>query len=335
MTAKVIVEPPRIYLDTSHLINVHKVRANKPLGSQEANRETYEALDDCIRNRHFGLIFNPAAPLEWIDGDATLKTAYEIAAVVDSAKLRYELSHDCFVWLQEVLAECRRLNPSIEVPDLPQLLLCEEGEGVERPMGKLLRLVPGYIEEKVLTEDSEIIAQGVKIPFGSAREHLDRCYILKRDRPEVYRERVDGYKDAFLQDVGELAPRGAKKITEADTRGWIRRYLKADLVLRTLNPGLDVDALLDHVEIERCPAVNLFLRAREIRLRDGLGGSQPKDNDVDDWMFLPVAPYADLLLTERNLRNYIHAAVPDLKDRVTSSPVEAVEILHKWMEDGR
>ena len=41
----------------------------------------------------------------------------EIAAVVDSAKLQYEVEADHFVYLHEVLTEVRRIAPDIKLPE--------------------------------------------------------------------------------------------------------------------------------------------------------------------------------------------------------------------------
>ena len=91
-----ILEAPKLYLDTCHLINIAKVRRSD-ISVPENRRSAYSQIDECIRSRHFGLIFNPAAPLEWVDGGATLETALEIADVVDSAKLQYEIEMDKIV----------------------------------------------------------------------------------------------------------------------------------------------------------------------------------------------------------------------------------------------
>jgi hypothetical protein len=55
-----------------------------------------------------------------------------------------------------------------------------------------------------------------------------------------------------------------------------------------------VDAVLESVDVGRCPAVNLWFRAREMRMR---AGQKAHPNDADDWVSLPLVPYVDIMLT--------------------------------------
>jgi hypothetical protein len=59
-------------------------------------------------------------------------------------------------------------------------------------------------------------------------------------------------------------------------------------------------------------------------------GFRAKDNDADDWASVPIAAYADLMLTERHLRGFIRQADRQVASRVTADPGEAVDILRKW-----
>ena len=53
-------------------------------------------------------------------------------------------------------------------------------------------------------------------------------------------------------------------------------------------------------------------------------GNPPEDNDVDDYMSIPVVPYADVVLTERNLRAFILQADENLKSKVFYKATDAV-----------
>ena len=56
-------------------------------------------------------------------------------------------------------------------------------------------------------------------------------------------------------------------------------------------------------------------------------GYAPKDNEVDDWLFLPVVPYADLVLIDSNLREFILQADRSLESKVVCNMTDAVDIL--------
>src|SRR5688572_13313562 len=109
-----ILAPPRIYLDTGHIINISRLRNGETIPSNQ--RAAYSALDRFIRTHHFGLVYNPSAPLEWVDGQATLESANQIADVVQSARLTYYFAGDQFTYTAEVLNECRRVCPRLNTP---------------------------------------------------------------------------------------------------------------------------------------------------------------------------------------------------------------------------
>jgi hypothetical protein len=314
-----IALPAKVYLDTNHLIQI--VSARK-CGSPSP----HATIDSYFRKGLVGLIFNPAAPLEWVDGNATIESANEIAAVVDSAPLQYELEKDSFVFLHEIQAELRRLQPGIRLPDFEFLLLRDTTKAVPRLLPILKNLVPTFFNDGELAHPDDRLPND--LPTYTAAEHVEGAFRLKTERPAVYRERVDGHKAAYQHDVRALAPSPGKTLGQLDPVGWMKRFVRIDRVVAALNPNVQVDELLAQVDIARCPAVNLFLKAHMHRVR---AANAVKDNDVDDWMFVPVVPYADLVLTERNLAHFLCQADPSLKSKVTHDPKRAIEMLRRWV----
>ncbi len=138
-----IVGPPKLYIDTNHLVNIARLRS----GERCDFREAYAFIDECITSRHFGVVFSDFAALEWIAGRATEQSAQEIAAVVDSAKLQYRLEGDAFVYTSEVLAECSRQNANIRVPALPVLQVRIPDGTVHSSLGMLAQEVPGFLQD--------------------------------------------------------------------------------------------------------------------------------------------------------------------------------------------
>jgi hypothetical protein len=314
-----ILLPPKIYLDTNHLIGIARVR-------KSGGATPYSCIDRYLRDGCLGVIFSPAAPLDWVDGKATVESAKEIAAVVDSARLQYEIEKDSFVFLHEIQAELRRIEPTIRLPDFDVLLLRDTDSSARRPLPVLKNTVPGFFEPReLLNPDVELPNE---IEFAPAAEHVERAYICKTERPAVYQERVDGHKAAYQHDVDALTRRHKKDFTSAENLGWMKRFVRADRVVAALNPGLPVDELLALVDVTRCPAVNLFLEAHLQRVK---AGHAVQDNDVDDWMIVHIVPYADVVLTERKLAHFIRQADPALGARVTHDPEKAVEILRPWI----
>ena len=152
----------------------------------------------------------------------------------------------------------------------------------------------------------------------------------KTERPAIYQERVDGHKAAYQHDLEALSGRRNKSLTSADHLGWMKRFIRVDRVVAARNPGVSVDELLSRVDLTTCPAVNLFLSAHLARVK---AGQAIRDNDVDDWMIVHIVPFADVVLTERNLTHFIRQGDPTLRRRVTHDPEEAIEMLRPWIAE--
>lgn len=322
--ASQILRPPKLYIDTNHLINIANVRDGRKLSTGQSS-EAYSFIDKRI-HQHFGVIFNPFAPLEWVEGKATEESANQIAAVIDSAKLKYQLEEDSFVYTAEVLNECHQRDSSISVPKLPIMHLLSDGGSFKPAIGTLSKQVPDYFQGcKLLPSVKDAKAIPTEVPICSARRYVAETFRFKDQYPERYKERVEGYKAALQYDIEHADVFfNSRKYFIIE---WMKRHLKNARILEAFNPGLDVESALNSVDIENCPAVRLYFRSREKRIR---AGNPPNDNDVDDWIFLPVVPYADLVLTERNLRTFILQADGSFKSTVVSDPTEAVAILKKW-----
>ncbi len=321
-----IMEVPKIYLDTKHLINIARLRNQSgvvPADQQAA----YKLIDEYIRDLHFGIIFNIAAPLDWVNGQATLDHANEIADIVDSAKLQYELDVDTFVYLHEVLKELKRQRVSLSVPNFEVFSVRSPELRVERPIPALLRDVPSFFNDDKLLPGSDQL-RGKSIGFGSIRDYVGRAWALKEERPNVFQERINGFRAATRQDLDILNARENKTILRTDKIDWIKRRLKVDRILVSLNPEVDIDQVLGGIVLDNCPATSLYLKMHELRLRNV--GQRIKDNDVDDWLYVPVISYADVVLTERNLAGYVKQADPVIAARVTDNPNDAVRLLQKW-----
>lgn len=317
-----IITPPKLYLDTGHLINIVQVRRGKNL-SQGLDDSAYSSLDDCIK-QYIGLVFSPAAPLEWVDGNATIESAYEIAAVIDSAQFSYLLEYDTCIYLAELLEECKRKDPTIAILDLPKIHKWGHGETFKLANEVIAAEIPNYFSESELTPDENAGAKWTWAPAPSARAYVERAFQFRQMKPDTHGQRVVGWNAGMQEDMDSrdeyFSSPAAYQID------CMKRWTRIDTVLETLNPDINVDALLGRVDIAQCPAVNLYIRARDQRIRNSF---PPQDNDADDWMSLPAAQYADFMLTERQLRHFICQANPHLGSKVFSNTAEAVEAIRQ------
>jgi hypothetical protein len=319
-----IVRPPKLFLDTNHLINIAKLRKSQSLPPQQSF-DAYSLIDQCIA-QHFGLVFLQAASLDWVDGDATEDSAREIAQVLDSAKLQYLFESDTLVYLREILDECHRLHPGLNVPDFNILHLLSDGGSYEPAELKIADLVPDYFCEGAQQAFSKLVKTGVtRVPIASVQTHVKETILWKQRNPEIYKKRVKGFKEMLSEDI-----EGCKEYLadpESFHIAWVKGFLKADKVLVACNDGFtpeDAADILKGLDLQRCRSVSLYFKAHEHRMR---AGHAPADNEVDDWFILPVVSYADLVLVDRGFRDFILRADRSLESKVFANAADAAKVL--------
>lgn len=286
--------------------------------------EAYKCIDQYIRS-YCGLIFNQAATLEWVEANATPGSASEIAAVIDSANLKYLLEADYLVYTHEVLDQCHKQNPDIRVPDFPIFQKLSDNSSLCSPRGILVNQVRNYLEENELGQLEKKEGTPTQIQIVSVREWVEETFKWKQKKPETYQERVDSFKAWLSEDIRRKSEYFSDR--QRYRKDWIARFLKIDRILRAFNPQVDIDHVLDSIDATQCRAVSLYWKVREKRM---VSGNPPEDNDVDDYMFLPVVPYADIVLTERNLRAFILQADKSLESKVFSNAGDALNALENY-----
>ncbi len=301
----IIHRPPKIYLDTCHLIYITKVRKGAKL--KGLSEKDYERLDECIKSC-CGLIFNPAQTMDWIKGKATEQSINEIAAVIDSAKLKYTMPTEVLgVCTQETLLQCKKQNPDIRIPDLPPIIQnISDNCTFRSSLSILTNQVPGYTKMK--------LPQGglpEEIPVSTAAEWVEKIF-KKEQNTRCYQKRRSHFMKRFNYDIEHKDKYFENpKFHRIE---FIKEELKVDKILEHFNPGVNVGNIIENIDIEKCHALNLFWKCHEIRLREGK--SFRKENDVDDYMFIPIVPYATFMLIEKNFKKTIIKADNNLKKKV-------------------
>lgn len=319
---KIIQRPPRIYLDTNHLVYIAKVRKGQKLPQGQSEGD-YRQLDEYIKS-YCGLIFNPAAPMDWIDNKATKQRASSLAAVIDSAKLKYIMPEtDGLVYTYEVLKQCQAQDSSIRVPDLPPIpQKISNNSTIRSPLGILINQVPDYLDKEL----REKIPKDIQFPteeiFLTALQWMDELFKRKQKYPEMYQKRKEYFKASLSEDINRKDeyfnnPQHYRK-------AWLKRFLKIGRILKAFNPEIDIDGILDKIDATKCSAVRLYWAVREKRM---LSGNPPNDNDVDDYMYIPIVPYADIVLIEKELKGYIIQVDKNLKSKVFSKASDALAAL--------
>lgn len=324
---EIIQRPPKIYLDTNHLSYIANIRKGQKL-NDGLSEDAYRYIDNGLKS-HYGLIFNPYAAIEWIEGKATIVSVSEKATVVDSAKLKYVLEGDILVYTREILDQCHQQNQNIQVSDFPIFQNLSDNSQLSSALGVLISHVPDYLGENQRKRFEKQMPFPTKVPTFSAQQWVGETFKWKQKNPEICQERINGFKAALSEDIKRQNEYFADP--QQYRKDWMKRYLKIDKILKSLNPEIDIDGILGSIDITKCPAVKLYWNVREKRMKSG---NPPQDNDVDDYTFLPVVPYADIVLTERNLRAFILQADRNLESKVFAKTTEAVEALKnlkcKW-----
>jgi len=316
----IIKTPPKIYLDTNHLVYITKVRKGEKLPKGLSEKD-YNCLDEYIKSC-CGFIFNPVQTMDWINGKATTQSISEIAAVIDSANLKYTMPTEVFgVCTQEILYQCKKQNSGILTPDLPPILQnISDNCTFRSSLVILTNQVPGYTK----VEQPEVIKkQGgfpEEIPVSTAAEWVEIIF-NKEQETECYQRRRDSFMKRFNYDI-EHKDKYFKN-PKPHRLDFIKEELKADKILEHFNPGINVNDIIGKIDIEKCPALNLLWKCYEIRLQEG----KPlrDENDVDDYMFIPVVPYANLMLIEKKFKGTIIQADNSLKSKVFSKVSDALD----------
>ncbi len=319
---KIIQRPPKIYLDTNHLIYITRVRKGQKL-PQGQSEEDYKHLDECIRS-YCGLIFNPIATMDWIDGRATLQSASDIASVIDSAFIKYTMHERVeLIYVHEILDQCRKQNPNIRVPDLPPILQnISDNSTFTSALLILSNQVPDYLERNKMKQFLYGEKNQTEIPASSAREWVEGIFQRKLSYPEDYQNRKEDFKRRVEYDIQHKDEYLCD--LERYRKDWMKQFLMIDSILKAFNPGINVDDVLEKIDVKNCPSVDLFWKFHEKRIEFD---KPPEDNDVDDYMFIPVIPYADISLIEKKFKGFIIQADNNYKSKVFSKANKALKAL--------
>jgi hypothetical protein len=313
-----VLLPPMVYLDTNHLINISRLRAGAI--SSIAHVDSYRQLDLLIRQGRVAIVFSQAAPLDWVDKRADKQSAERIAAIVDSAQVVYVYENDYCLLVAEAIGQLRILRPDIDWPQLPKLQAYRVGHSVVSVSNQVQRLIPIHWAmlsgNKSYSDENNLPAE---YPAVSARDMSAMAIRFRDQNPEIYAERVAGFRYAMARDV-RIKDEGGQISFVA----WAKTYLGLDKIINSVAPSIDAAGLIAQIGLEACPGINLLFKARK---RWVATGREPKDNDVDDWMFLPLAPYCDVMLTDRAHREVILQGDRSLRSRVFAMADEALDAI--------
>jgi hypothetical protein len=282
--------------------------------------KAYKFIDDCIKS-WCGLIFNQFSPLEWFEGAATPQSAAKIAAVIDSAALKYIIESDQLVHTREILDECLRINPNLKIPNYSVLQSLHDKQNFRSALGIIVNEIPGYFTQKELEKIGNPESFPIDIPVNTISASAEESLKWREKNPQKCQARIDGFNEALLEDIA------GKDEYFKDKNGyrlrWLKGYLKIDRILG-VNSGIDIDDILKKINYDNCPAVTLSWTVREDRMKSG---RHPEDNDVDDYIYLPAIPYADIALIEKKMCNHIIQADKRLKNRVFYKADDVVKVL--------
>jgi len=316
-----ILKPPKLYLDTNHLIYISMVRRGEKL-PDGLSVDAYQYLDDCIKS-WCGIVFNLQSPIEWLDGSATMEGAGKIAAVIDSARLKYLLESDQLIYTREILDECLRINPNLKIPKFPTLQPLQDKQTIPSSLGIIVKEVPGYFTKQELEKHGNPQFP-VEIAIISASECPTKALNFRQQESKEFQKRDERFKRSMMRDINGMDEYFNNP--EYYQLEWMKRVLKIDRIL-AVNPSIDIDDILKRVNIDNCPAFSLRRKVWENWMKHG---DIPQENDYDDYIYLPVIPYVDIALIERQLCGHIIQADNKLKSKVFCKAVDVERALKKW-----
>jgi len=319
-----IALPPKLYLDTNHLINIARIRGGDSLGSSEKYRHDYIFIYKCIRDAACAIVFNFFSPLEWIEGEATEESALQLASIFDTAECIYQLEADVFIYLSEVLDECRRLNSKITLPLFSPWMYLQKDSQYTPAHTVIAKHIPDY---HFGSPSGKTPVFPDHVPVLPIAEHVREVVQWQKQHLEVVQERINGHNETLLQDA-EFAGDDFSHFTREQVVGWMKRFLQIDKVLKAISPDTDIDTLLPRVNLENCPATRLYMSIRENLVRRKY---RPQRNDCDDFIYLPAVPYADFSLIERTLAGWILQTDSRWQQQVFHRPTDLADALARHL----
>jgi len=320
----IIFPLPKIYLDTNHLINISRVNIGASLGSAEKYREDYIYINKCIQEAKCAIVFNLSSPLEWVEGNATEQTARQIASIFDKAECIYQAAADTIIYAVETLKECKRIEPSISFPEILELQYLERGSYYTSAEAIIQQHVPSYSFGTIKKPNFP-----KNVPVMSIKDHAIEALRWSKKNPDICEERIKGYNETLQKDFS-LAGDNFKGLSKREIIGWLKRFIQIDKILEEVaSPRTNIDDLLNKIDISKCPAINLNIRIRENLIRNKC---KPEDNDCDDFIYLPIIPYADISLIEKDMSDRILQVDQSMKTKLFRKPSDAANAIRKFFK---
>ena len=151
------------------MIYIATVRKGQKLPEGQSE-DVYKRLDKFIRS-YCGLIFNPVATMDWVNGNATMQSVSSLAEVIDSAFLRYIMPEpNNLVFTYEILKQCQERDLKIQVLDLPPIpQTISDNSSIRSPLGILVNQVPGYLDKEQAEKIRKVGEFPTEVPFKTAQ----------------------------------------------------------------------------------------------------------------------------------------------------------------------
>ncbi len=318
-----LIRPARVFLDTSHLSHVRRIRSGLGLSNDpNGNRATaYAQLSRWLRDGHCAPVFCEILAYEWFR-HRDPNRAREYASIYDAAPC--VLFNDPTPGIQtiEALNECRRVQPSLDIPLFEPI----RQFAWRNP---LLAFVSKHLADVQGTALANLDAQ---MPAGPLPEPSIGIFVeIIRDmataNPEVWQIGIAGDQVAFETTKATIAEHGDERVFSGRVkRHWLLTGCRLGEILTSVDPTCDAAAIVSQINLNRCRATNLYLDTYNKYVR----GKQRYDDphDLIDVSVIGGLAYCDFALVDKRMREYVRQALGRNSERaqlVFSDPVAFVE----------
>jgi hypothetical protein len=314
-----------VFIDTGHLVCLSKVQRGKQAELSTRPPEVIAAYRTILEGIRLGVILPVIGfeqPYEWCP-EGRVGGGREIASVLDLGPPCFEAADHVMAVLMETAREAVRiLDPAraappapirrINEPDLCNVFLRENAPQI-REHWRHSGLEALYLWCVKLRIDVGVRA------FSSARKLVECSAQVAAAQIEGDRQSASTFRMGFWQTKDTI------RDEETDPRAaLLKRLLRTDLaitLLRGMFVGADLGMVWAGLDLARCPTLDLWTR---LWWRYVKGRTSPEDSDAKDIAFLPAYCYADLALTERQMRHFIVQADGSYEARVFADPAALV-----------
>lgn len=304
--------PPRIFLDTNHLVELTRLaRGENRIAQAAPRRAAYGTLLQMMGSGVVTVLTVFDQAFEW--GRRHLQDAQQLAAFLDHLSSLLDVAPQDVTFFVEAVEELRRLSGELVVPEAIPTLVVPLSE-CGKAMGFFGRYYRGPFADEIHERIGAYRVASVadRVRASTAARHAEDTLF---PHWQINAERHADVTRAQLKREHRRMPDHAR-------RDWLTRQYGLDVLLRETMAATRVTDLLAEMQTSRMRSFDVYA---DVYLRFLKGSAQLSENDFGDLVIVHASVYSDFALIEKHFAELIGQAATSMRPRVFSDPVRFVD----------